>query len=99
MAVTTRSIVERINVIRDVSDRQLSVLVDLFLDPLLLQTAKERLGDGIVPAIPFAAHARLEAIRTTESSPRITAVLRALIRVNQRPARSTPAHRHQDRIE
>ena len=41
MTMPTGSIVEDINVVGHVGDRQLSVPVDLFLDPLFLQAAKE----------------------------------------------------------
>jgi tetratricopeptide (TPR) repeat protein len=41
MTVAPRSIVEGIDVVGHVGDRQLSVLVDLFLDPLFLQAAEE----------------------------------------------------------
>jgi hypothetical protein len=53
MAVATHSIVEGVDVIGQVGDRQRSVFVDQFLDPLFLQAAEEGLGDGVVPAIPF----------------------------------------------
>jgi hypothetical protein len=36
MAVTARSIVERIDVVSHIGDRELSVLVDLLLDSFLL---------------------------------------------------------------
>jgi hypothetical protein len=36
MTVATGSIVEAVDVIGNVAERQLSILVDLFLDPLLL---------------------------------------------------------------
>ena len=41
MTVTARPIVERLDVVGYVGDRQLPVLVDLFLDPLFLQAAEE----------------------------------------------------------
>jgi hypothetical protein len=41
MTVASRSIVEGIDVIGHVGDRQGSVLVDLFLDSLFLQAAEE----------------------------------------------------------
>ena len=50
MAVTARSIVEGIDVLRHVGDRELPVLIDLFLDSLFLQAAEEGLDDGIVPS-------------------------------------------------
>src|SRR5262245_46420553 len=99
MAVTTRSIVEGIDVVGQVGDRQLSVLINLLLDSFLLQAAEERLSDGIVPAVTVPAHTRLEAIRAAESSPRVAAVLRARIGMNQRAAWTASPHRHQDGIE
>src|SRR5579862_6778423 len=99
MTVASRSIVEGINVIGHVRDRQCSVLVDLFFDSLLLQAAEERLRDGIVPAVAFSAHTRRKTIRPTESSPRVAAVLRALIGVNQGAARPSSPHRHKHGIE
>ncbi len=71
--MTSGSIVEGINVVGHVRDRELSVLVDLLFDSLLLQAAEERLGDGIVPAVALPAHTRLETIRTAESTPGVAA--------------------------
>ena len=96
MTVTARSIVEGIGVIGHLGNRQLSVLVDLFLDSLFLQAAEEGLGDGIVPAVAFAAHTRLQVIRAAESPPRVAAVLRALIRMNHTAAGTPSAYGHQD---
>ena len=79
MAVPTRSIVEALDVISHFGDRQRSILVDLFLDSLFFQAAEERLGDGIVPAVAFPAHTRLEVIRAAESPPRVAAELGSLI--------------------
>lgn len=64
ITVTARWSVEEIDVL-DVGDRdrQVPVLIDLFLDPLFLQAAEEGLDDGIESQqLPFAAHARLEAV-------------------------------------
>ena len=82
MAVTSRSIVEGIDVVSQVGNGELSVLVDLLLDAFLLQTAEEGLGDGVVPAIALPAHTRVEMIRTAESAPRVAAELGSLIGVN-----------------
>ena len=79
MTVAPRSIVEGIDVVSHVGDRQLPVPIDLFLDPLFLQAAEKGLGDGIVPAVGFPAHTRLKAIRAAESPPRVAAILSALI--------------------
>ena len=99
VAVTSRSIVEGIDVVSHIGDRELSILVDLLFDSFLLQAAEEGLGDGIVPAIALAAHTRLETIRTAESTPRVAAELGSLIGVNQRASWSPATHRHQQRIE
>lgn len=82
MIVTTRSIVEVIDVLGHVGDRQVAVLVNRLLDSLFLQAAEEGLDDGIVPAVAFAAHARLEAVRPAESAPGVAPELGALIGVN-----------------
>src|SRR5438128_2658097 len=89
MTVAPGSIVEGINVVGHVGDRQLPVLVNLFLYSLFLQAAEERLGDGIVPAVCFSAPSRLEARRAAESSARVAAVLGALIGMNQRAPRAS----------
>ena len=74
MAVTSGSIVEGIDVVGHVRDRELSVLVDLLLDSLFLQAAEEGLGDSVVPAVALPAHTRFETIRTAESAPRVAVV-------------------------
>src|SRR5882672_5630863 len=91
-----RSIVERFDVLRDVSLCDLSVPVDSLLDALLLQAAEERFRNGIVPAVASTAHARLQVIGSTEAPPVITAVLTTLVRVNDRAPGSTttPGHQH-----
>ena len=62
MAVTSGSIVEGIDVVSHVRDRKLSVLIDLLLDSLVLQTAEKGLSDSVVPAVALPAHTRFEAI-------------------------------------
>jgi hypothetical protein len=79
VAVPSRSIVEGIDVVSHIGDRELSVLVDLLLDSFLFQAAEEGLGDGIVPAVALPAHTRFEMIRTAESTPRVAAELGSLI--------------------
>ena len=99
MAVASDSIVESIDVVGHVGNRELPVLVDLFLDPLLLQAAEEGLGDGVVPAIALPAHTRFKMVRTAESAPRIAAKLGALIGVNQGASWPPSTHRHQHCVE
>src|SRR5262245_31103252 len=49
VAVTSRSIVEGIDVVSHFGDRELSVFEDLLLDSLLFKAAEEGLGNGVVP--------------------------------------------------
>ena len=67
-----------------------------FLD---LREAGEGLADGIVPAVALAAHAWLQAMAAAEAPPGVAAKLRALIRVNQGPARTSPTDRHQQSVK
>lgn len=48
MAVASRLIVERFDVVRNVCDGNFPVLVDSLFDALFLQTAEERFGERIV---------------------------------------------------
>lgn len=97
--MTSGAIVERLDVVGHVRDREFAVLVDLFFDSLLLQAAEERLGDGVVPAIALPAHTRFEMSRTAESSPRVAAELGSLIRVDQSTAGPPSTHGHQYGVE
>ena len=99
VAVASRAIVEDVDVVGDVRAGQRAVLVDLLLDPFLLEAAEERFRDGIVPAVALAAHARLQAVRATEAAPRIAPELRALLRLNERAAGMAPPDRHHHGIE
>jgi len=80
-------------------DRELSVLVNLLLDSLLVETTGEGLGDGVVPATAFPAHTWFEMIRTTEAAPGVAAERGALVRVNQRPSWPPSTNGHQHGIE
>jgi hypothetical protein len=99
MTVAAGSIVEAIDVIGNVADRQLSIPVDLLLDPFLLEAAEEGFGDGIVPAVALPTHARFEAMAAAEAPPGVAAELGALIRMNDGAARTPPAYGHQDGVE
>ena len=98
MTMTARLIVERVDIIGDVGQRQRSVLVDLLSDPFLLQTTEEGLDHGIVPAVPLPTHARLQVVRAAKTPPRVAAELRPLIRMNHRAAGASPAQGHQYRV-
>ena len=92
MAMAARQIVEPLDVLGDVRGRYLPTGVDALLDPLLLQAAEEGLSDRVVPAVGTSAHAWLKVVVFAETSPCITSVLRALIRVDKGFARTSAAH-------
>src|SRR3990172_11071377 len=67
-------------------------------DQLYLQRGEEALGDGVVPAVAFLAHARDEPVRRQERLVGAAGVLAAAIGVMQQP-RTRPAirERHPER--
>ena len=71
----------------------------MFLDPLFLQASEKGLRDSVVPAVRFTTHAGLEAVGATEPSPRIAAILGAMVRVNHRAARASCSYGLEHRIE
>lgn len=99
VTVTARAIVERINVVADFLSCLISVFVNALLDSLFLETAEERLRHRVIPAVAPAAHAGLQVIGFAEAPPSIAAILRTLIRVNQRMAWAPSTHGHQNCIE
>ena len=62
MAVTSGSIVEGIDVVGHVRDRELSVLVDLLLDSLFLQAAEKGFNDSVIPAVALPARTQFVTI-------------------------------------
>src|SRR5262245_9667977 len=99
MAVTSSAIVEGLDVVGNVRYRNLSLPVDVFLDPLLLQTAEEGLSHSVIPAVALPAHARLKVVCFAESFPGVAPILRTLIRMDQRASRASMPDRHHGRIE
>src|SRR5690348_1336122 len=99
MTMSARTIVERRDVVGDVSAGGVAIPVDLLLDSLFLQTAEEGLRYGVVPAIATTTHAGFQPIRFAEAPPCVATVLRALVRMDQRLTRSSAAHGHQHSIE
>jgi hypothetical protein len=99
MTVSTSSIVERLNVVRNLCLRDFSVLEDSLLDQLFLETPEEGFRHGIVSAISSSAHARLEIIGSTKAPPIVTFVLASLIRMNDRSTRPTSAYSHEHCID
>lgn len=78
MLVSSRPIVEAIDVVCDVFGGLLARVVDAFLDALLFQAREKGFDDRVVPAVAATAHARLKAVRAAEPTPVVTAILRAL---------------------
>ena len=71
----------------------------MLIDALLLQAAEEGLGSGIVPAVALETHARHQMICATEARPRVTAVLDALVGVDERSARAPLSRGGEDGIK
>ena len=99
MAVSTSAIVEHIDVVVDLSPRDLPGCVDALLDPLLLQAAKKGFGHGIIPAVATSAHTGLQVMRMAEAPPHIAAKLRALIGMNQGLRGLASPYGHENRIQ
>ena len=76
------TIVERLDVVGNVFNGKLPSFVNVFLDSLLLQATEEGFRHSVVPAVAFAAHARLEMVCLAEPPPSVATKLRALIRVD-----------------
>lgn len=72
--------------------------VNVLFDPFFLEIAEKRFGYGVIPAIARAAHTGLGMMEFADAAG-VTAVLSALIRVNQRAARSSATYSLQNRIE
>jgi len=53
MTVAARPIVERLDIVGHLRDRQLPVLVDQFLDPFLLQAAEKDSATALSQQFPF----------------------------------------------
>ena len=95
VTVTAGSIVERLDVVGQFGDRELSVLVDVLLDPVFLEATEKGLRDGHCPSNCLSgSYSRLEMIRAAEAPPGVAAVLRALDGMNQGAARASSSHRH-----
>ena len=79
MAVSTGAIVEHLDVIIDLGIGNITSLINLLLDPLLLQAAKKRFGHSVIPAVSTPAHTGRKMMLMAEAPPRIAAKLRSLI--------------------
>ena len=62
-----------VDVIVDLGIGHIPRLVDPMLGPLLLQTATERFGQCVIPAVSTPSHVGFNMTRTAEASPGIAA--------------------------
>ena len=99
MTVSTRSIIEHLDVIEDLGAGNVARCIDPFFDPFFLQAAEEGFRHRVIPTVPTPAHAGLEMVLAAEAQPGVAAILRSLIRMNQRFLWVAAPHRHQDRIQ
>lgn len=73
VAVPSRGIVENIDVVGNIRQRDVVVRVNVLLESLLLHAAKEGLDHGLVPTGSFPAHVWLTMKCPAEALPRIAA--------------------------
>lgn len=90
------SIVEDLDIIEHIRSGKVSGFIDPLLDALLFQAAEEGFCHGIIPTITASIHAGLQIMGPAEPVPVVTAILRALVRMNQDlVSRMASPHRHQ----
>jgi hypothetical protein len=88
--VETLAIVEHLDVIEE-GNAQLRVgRPGLAVDELALQRAEEALGDGVVPAVPLAAHADLDAGLGEGLAVGAARVLASAVRMMEQSGRRIP---------
>lgn len=92
VAMATHRFLERVDVVGNVCQLGFSGLVDLLLDPLLLQPADEWLGYGVVQTACFAAHAGYQVNGLADPTPVIAAGLGALIGMDNGVSGSSAFH-------
>ena len=79
MRMAAGSVVEDLDIVKNVGSGEVPGFVDAFSDALLLQAAEEGFRDGVVPAIGTPAHARLQIVGQAKPFEVVAAVLAALI--------------------
>lgn len=62
MRVLARSIVEGLNVVRNILRCERAVFVDVLFDEFLLQAAEKRFRHGVVPTVASATHAGFKMV-------------------------------------
>jgi len=83
--VTTQSIIEHFNVLKDVLYRLVPCTVPAMIDEFALQCAEEAFDTGIVPIVSLSRHAAGRAVRGEQLLIRRGGILAAPIRVVQQP--------------
>src|SRR5690348_4788044 len=79
------SVVEDLDVFKDLGARSGSRHEGTIADELFLQRREEALGDGVIPAVAFAAHALAHAVTPQPSAKHPARVLAAAVAVEDEP--------------
>ena len=79
MAVTTRTIIENFDIVKDIGASHFTRFIYPHSDPFFFQAAEEGLGDRVVPTVSTTAHAELEIMSFAKTFEVIAAELRSLI--------------------
>lgn len=74
MAVAPAPIVKDFDVVDDICARRITAFINALLDALLFKAAEERPGNGVIPVIFTAAHARLKTVGVAETPTIIAAM-------------------------
>lgn len=94
--MATTAVVERLDVLEQISLYVRSRRVGRAVHPLVPQAVEEALGRGVVPAVAIAAHGVFHLIRGELALHRITVVLAATVAVEEHTATrlaTEPSHR------
>src|SRR5262249_22459780 len=84
------AIVEDVDVLPDCYSGCRPRLIDLMVDELSFESAEEALGNGVVPAVAFAAHARHHLVHRQCSTVVVAGVGASAVGVMQQPGGRTP---------
>jgi hypothetical protein len=82
MSVPTSSIIEYLDVVKDVGPGEVARFVDVFFDPFFHQATKEVARNSIAQVVTESAHAGFQVIGHQEAQPLIAIVLGILIRMH-----------------
>src|SRR5690606_15315978 len=82
VSVTPHRVVEHLDVLEHVLAGGVAARIDSASNALALEQLEEALGHRVVVAVPTPAHARHQTVSLQEGLPVVTAVLAALVRVD-----------------